>query len=211
MSNQKQRYELVRGRRGMRELFPDIHETPHLVFFDEKGKVRAACYFGSKDFTAFDLGMVPDDVADQGAEAVTAYAEKRMHNLIEMEKCRRDDRSQRVYSLHREFLTVFDGVLIKGVLTKGPDNGARDNRLRLVMTEPFQLEDLLYVRPQCYADSVGGFRTFDDDGNLLDQEVKRTEEALLRMYKAELKRRNKPPAHPVFSTLPRSRCVREDD
>ena len=207
MDSKKQRYPLARGTRGMFELFPEIWQTPHLVFLDENGRIRAACYFGEHDFDAFDLGLVPDDVAGEGADVIRVYGEKLMLELIEKEKRRSTEAGERVSSLRREFELMHEGVRIRGVLTKGPDNG----RLRLVMTEPFELEDLPYVRPQCWADSVGGRRTFDDDGDLLKQEIARTQKTLVRMYSDEVRRQNKTPAHPALADLPRHRFLGDDE
>jgi hypothetical protein len=64
-----------------------------------------------------------------------------------------------------------------------------------------ELEAMMHVRPQCFGDSVSGTRTFDDDGNLLDQEICRLKETLSQMYKRETRRREKPPAHPALADL----------
>ncbi len=82
--------------------------------------------------------------------------------------------------------------------------------MKLTMTEPFQLEWLVYIRPQCFADGMSGTRSFDDDGNLLEQEIQRQKDELIHVYKLEVRRRNKPPAHPTLAALQADGSSRDD-
>lgn len=213
METVKQRYPLVSGEEYPREVFPHVWEEAHLVFMDEKGKIRAGCFFGDNRHNVFDLGLVPDDIADQGSDAVRSYGEKKMNALIRKEKKRRRERDERILHLRREFEVRDGDVRIRGVVTKGRDNGPRDNHLNLTMIEPFQLEEEIFVHPQCWASSMAGARTFDVDGNFLEQEIARQNIGLLEMYRREVRRRNKPPSHPALAGLPRARrhSVEDED
>lgn len=192
-------------------IVPMIQDVAQLAFFDESGAIRAGCYFGERDWHTFDLGIVPDDIAQQGPEAVRAWAETGMHALVERERKRRESREERVNGLRREidFHTV-DGVRIRATVTKDRDGGARDDWMRITMHEPFDLVQLIHVRPSCWAEGMSGGRTFDDGGNLLPQEIERQDSLLLHMYEKEVRRRQRPPAHPALSGLPRSRYDEED-
>lgn len=212
-----QRYPLIphiSGQAGLaesldEEVFPDIDEEAHVVFFDEKGKIRAGCFFGEDDQETFDLGLVPEDVALQGPPAVSAWAEQQKDVLVARERQQREDRTRRIQELRREVEVYDRGVRIRGVVTKGPNEGPRANFVKMNMVEPFQLEKLLVILPCDFGSSVAGRRTFDDDGNLLQQEIERQNGTLIEMYRQEVRRRNKPQEHPALAGLPRGRSPRE--
>lgn len=189
---------------GKGERFPGINGTPHLLFMDDGGKIRAGCCFGELDprpLIAFDLGLVPDDVVAQGRDAITAYTEEKLHALIDAEQTRRRECEERIQGLNRQYELQHNGVTIRGFVTKGEHRGPRADFMNLTMTEPFRLAAQLYVRPQCFADGMSGTRSFDVDGNLLDQEIQRQQNTLVQMYKQEASRQKKRPAHPALAML----------
>lgn len=186
-------------------IVPTIQKEPHLVFFDESGAIRAGCFFGHEGWHIFDLGVVPSEIAERGSEAVRSWAEAGVTDLIARERCRRDNREARVKGLHREIdLYTPGGVRIRATVTKDRDGGSRDDWMRITMHKPFDLSQLIHIRPSCWAEGMSGRRTFDEDGNLLPQELERQDAIALMMYEEEVRRQNKPPAHPALAGLPRS-------
>ncbi len=94
--------------------FPEISEKEHLVFFNEKGNIRAGCYFGERDLFTFDLGVVPRKVADRGPDAVLQWSGKRMHHLIARERLRLDEENRRGSCVRREFDAVHQQLSRRG-------------------------------------------------------------------------------------------------
>lgn len=205
------RFPLIPHRDNLRtdhERFPSIGEKAHLVFFDEKSKVRAGCYFSDDKgrteiypWKTFDLGLIPDKIAQKGAEAVKAHANKKMKDLIECERNRRKEADRRMRELNHAFEIQHEGIVIRGSLKKDRDDGPRDRLMRLTMTEPFQLYALVHIQPSCFGAAMAGHHTFDADGNLMATEIKDYKKTLVTWYKREQRRRTKPPAHPVLAEL----------
>jgi hypothetical protein len=211
--NQKQRYPVFAEHASfssVQEQFPEISEEAHLVFKDENGAIRAGCYFGEIDLPIFDLGLVPDKIANQSPEAIQTYGKNKLQRLIKREKKRINEGVERVQNLLSEYELSHHGIRICGNVRKGIDNGARDDRMILTMTEPFQIVAEIHVRPQCYGDAMAGVRTFDEDGYLLPQEINRQEKTLIELYDREIRRRNRPPKHPALAHLPNARSDDDD-
>lgn len=211
--NTRQRYPLFKqheifSRFG--EEFPRIQEESHIIFKDEQGSIRAGCHFGEFNFPIFDLGLVPEEIASQTSEQIKAFAQEQMQALIERERTRLSERHERIQNLSHEIEFSLHNIIIKGRLTKGTDNGPRDNRFNLTMTEPFQLKIETHVRPCCFADGMTNIRSFDDDGNILPEEIKRQESELINLYRRELQRRTRPPKHPALAKLPTISTPEED-
>ena len=201
----KQRFPLFPGTlkffsMAEKEIFPEIEKTGHLKYSDEGGKIRIGCYFGS-DLLTFDLGLVPDDIANQGRDAVCAYAESKKNTLIAAERQRRADRDRRIVELHQEYTISFRGVAIRGFVRKDRDEGARANFMKLTLTEPYQLECLLYVSPQCWADAAAGNQSFDDDGFLTKDEQGYQRGLLKAMYLWKVVLQHKPKPHPTLTAF----------
>lgn len=101
-----ERYPLVPKCRVLKsrdtECFPEVSEKEHLVFFNEKGMIRAGCCFGENDLFTFDLGIVPRKVADCGPDTVLRWSGKRMHHLIARERRRLDDQDRKTNGVLRE-------------------------------------------------------------------------------------------------------------
>lgn len=156
-------------------------------------------------FFMFDFGLVPDEIADQGPAAVRKYAKGKLDALVAEEKKRRADYRKRVDHPERKLEIDYNGVLLRGFVTKGYDKGARDRTLKIVMTDPLKLEAFVHIRPSCWAEAMGGGRTFDEDGKFTAEERDRQDAFLQQMYADERERRDKPPAHPTLSKLSRNR------
>ena len=124
-----------------------------------------------------------------------------MDALIETERNHRKTRAERIQGLHREYKIECNGVIVRGFVKKDKDNGPRANFMKLTMTEPFQLERLLYVSPQCWADAMAGNRSFNDDGYLTEREIEEQKATLVAWYKQEREHRARPPAHPALAAL----------
>lgn len=209
----KQRYPVFKEHEFFcfgREQFPDIREELHIVFKDENGAIRAGCYFGEIDLPTFDLGIIPDEIASQSPEIIQAYGENLAHQLIASERALIRERSDRIKNLSRGYEVNHHGVRICGHVKKGVDNGPRDNRMILIMTEPFEIEVEIHVRPSCFGEAMSQRETFDDDGNLTRQEIARQKEILAELYDRELRRRNRPPKHPALAHLPNARSNDDD-
>ena len=190
-----------------RKIFPELDDTPDidekvsLVFAGAGEKIRIGCYFGEFRVITFDLGIVPHNIASKGTIAIKDFANTKMQKLIRKERKRRRSFEKRILELHREYTLVYNETTIRGFVEKGEDHGAHDDRMNLTMTAPFQRTLSIQVRPQCFADAMHGTQSFDDDGNLLDQEISRQKKKLISMYKKELHRRQKPPEHPALAAL----------
>lgn len=187
---------------------PVVHREKHLssngpctlVYGDEDGKIRIGCSFGEAAYTVYDLELVPSTVADQGKEAVRSFALDKVEELVESFHAHETLRKKRIVELKAAYQIDVDGVTVKGVVTTH-STGGRTGQLKVVMTEPYKLECYIHIRPSCFAEAMGQRRTFDDDGNLLPQEVERHIEVLGRWYKKELHLRTKPPEHPTLKAF----------
>lgn len=211
--NTRQRYPLFKKDKvfsSFREQFPNITESSHLVFQDEKGNIRAGCYFGEDGFPIFDLGLIPKRIASMPPERIKRFAKRRARKLIAREKIRLSEELDRIKNLRHEFKLDYRGIILRGYLTKGVDNGSRDDRFVLTMTEPFQVNTETFVRPCCFADGMANIRSFDDDGNILPEEIARQESELINLYRRELQRRKRPPKHPALAKLPTTSNPEED-
>jgi hypothetical protein len=183
------------------DISPEIEEPPSLVFLDENGKIRIGCYFGDFDDFTFDLGIVPDEIANGGPTAIRSYADEKKDDLIARERTRQQEREDRIQNLHREYTVEHDGVIIRGFVRKDRYEGPRADFMKLVMTEPYQISTDVYVRPQCFAYGMTHTRSFDEDGNLLEQEIERQRNTLIAMYKRWQEQQNRPPPHPALAEL----------
>ncbi len=185
-----------------RERFDSSNGTCTLVYGDETSRIRIGCFFGVIDYPIYDLKLVPDEIADQGSEAVRAHAHAAVRILINALRAHTELRKQRMLELHAVYQIEVQGVTVKGFV-KMDDLNRRGDELKLVMTEPFQLERFLHIRPSCFAEAMGQSRTFDEDGALLPEEVERQIGALRNLYQREQHRRTKPPAHATLQALVR--------
>lgn len=193
-------------------VYPDISKEMHIAFIDDAGRVRAGVSFGEEDLHdlklvldfgfVFDLGLIPEADVASGNDAIHVCAYERARFLVGWEYVRREERNRRIEGLHREFLTACNGVRIRGIVTKGEDQGPRANFLNVSLVEPFLVEGRMYISPQCFADAVVGHHTFDDDGFLTDRGVSDIEGVLSVLYERELERQALPPANPALRGLP---------
>ncbi|MBP7133988.1 hypothetical protein KBA73_02115 [Patescibacteria group bacterium] len=174
-----------------------------LVYGDEAGKIRIGFFFGTSDYSTYDLNVVPDEIASQGTKAVQTFAKEAAHKLIELLQQHHELKEKRMHELHQPYELQVDGVTIKGFVRADARKEPRTSYMKLVMTEPFQVEAFLHVRPSCLGEAMGQRRTFDEDGNLSSQEVQRQTEALKELYESEIRKRNTPPAHPTLQALVR--------
>lgn len=180
-----------------------------LVYGDEAGKIRLGCFFGAAEWDTFDLGLVPDEIASLGAKAVRAFGWQKMEELCISLDENEKERNKRMDELNAVYEIEANGVTIKGFVQMHevkpeetpPNVGREKQKLRLVMTEPFQLEGFLPIRPSCWAEAMMQRKTFDEDGFLHPDEVERHKRALVRFYEEEQLRRTKPPEHPTLKAL----------
>lgn len=181
--------------------YMNIDDEVHVIFKDARGQIRLLCRFGNDQDNTCDLGLVPDDIANQGPAAVRAFANEKVQEYVSAERMRREARAQRIIQLYFTYAVSYEDVVIRGCVTSVPSAAGSRGYMLLKMLEPFEVERKICIQPSSYASSIGGTRSFDDDGNLLQQEIDRQREVLVEMYKKELEQRNKPPMHPTLALL----------